>query len=246
MIRIDFLTLPSGGLLGFSMEGHAGYGEEGEDIVCAAVSSAAYLTVNTITEFLHVAPLALRVEEGELFFRIEQKDEHPSGPDVPRIPHRIRTKAHNQGKLPAGFLPQPAEFSASLCEAARRSAHPADWFCRSRPDRSDRMIPAIRTHRLKFPKTPHRSKRAVPAPTGPAGCPCHSTATIEYAEWLPPQRTPFPCSSTDDPADRPFPPFRFPKRRNENAVHPRRGRRRFLIPGSSPAYLLISLSFSNN
>ena len=75
MIRIDVLTLPSGGRRGFSMEGHAGYGEEGEDIVCAAVSSAAYLTVNTITEFLHVAPLALRVEEGELFFRIEQKDE---------------------------------------------------------------------------------------------------------------------------------------------------------------------------
>lgn len=75
MIQIDFLTLPSGRLLGFSMAGHAGYGEEGEDIVCAAVSSAAYLTVNTITEILHVAPLALRVEEGEMFFRIEQKDE---------------------------------------------------------------------------------------------------------------------------------------------------------------------------
>ena len=70
MIRIDFLTLPSGGLLGFSMGGHGGCGEVGGDI-----GSAAYLTVNTITEFLHVAPLALRVEEGELFFRIEQKDE---------------------------------------------------------------------------------------------------------------------------------------------------------------------------
>lgn len=75
MIRIDFLTPPDGRLLGFSIQGHAGYGEEGEDVVCAAVSSAAYLTVNTITDILHVMPLALRAEDGEMFFRIEQKDE---------------------------------------------------------------------------------------------------------------------------------------------------------------------------
>ncbi len=75
MIRIQFLTLPEGNLQGFSMEGHAGYGEEGTDIVCAAVSSAAYLVVNTLTEIRHVSPLSLRVGEGEMFFRIEPKDE---------------------------------------------------------------------------------------------------------------------------------------------------------------------------
>ncbi len=61
--------------MGFRMEGHAGFAEEGEDIVCAAVSSAAYLTVNTLTEVRHIAPLSLRAEEGEMFFRIEPKDE---------------------------------------------------------------------------------------------------------------------------------------------------------------------------
>ena len=46
MIRIQFLAPPEGGLQGFFLEGHAGYGEAGTDIVCAAVSSAVYLTVN--------------------------------------------------------------------------------------------------------------------------------------------------------------------------------------------------------
>lgn len=61
--------------MGFHMEGHAGWGQEGTDIVCAAVSSAAYLVVNTVTEILAVTPLSLRVDEGELFFRLGAKDE---------------------------------------------------------------------------------------------------------------------------------------------------------------------------
>lgn len=36
---------------GFSISGHAGYGTEGNDIVCAAVTSAVELTCNTVTEF---------------------------------------------------------------------------------------------------------------------------------------------------------------------------------------------------
>ena len=36
----------------FTIEGHSGSAESGQDIVCAAVSSAAYMTVNTITEIL--------------------------------------------------------------------------------------------------------------------------------------------------------------------------------------------------
>lgn len=75
MLHICFLTPPDGRLLGFTIQGHAGYGEEGSDIVCAAVSSAAYLVVNTITDVLAVAPLSLRAEEGDLFFRLEARDE---------------------------------------------------------------------------------------------------------------------------------------------------------------------------
>ena len=75
MVCVHFLTPPEGTVLGFSLQGHAGCGEAGGDIVCAAVSSAAYLTVNTLTDVCRVTPLSLRVGEGEMFFRIEPKDE---------------------------------------------------------------------------------------------------------------------------------------------------------------------------
>ena len=40
-------------LKGFEISGHTGYAHEGEDIVCAAVSSASQMAVNTITDVLH-------------------------------------------------------------------------------------------------------------------------------------------------------------------------------------------------
>lgn len=44
----------SGKILEFNIEGHAGYGEEGEDIVCSAVSAISYTIVNGITEVLKI------------------------------------------------------------------------------------------------------------------------------------------------------------------------------------------------
>ncbi|MDE5564895.1 MAG: ribosomal-processing cysteine protease Prp [Oscillospiraceae bacterium] len=40
----------NGRLCGVQVNGHAGYAEEGQDIVCAAVSSAVQLTANLITD----------------------------------------------------------------------------------------------------------------------------------------------------------------------------------------------------
>ena len=37
---------------GFLIKDHSGYDDEGYDIVCASVSSAAYLTANTLTEIV--------------------------------------------------------------------------------------------------------------------------------------------------------------------------------------------------
>lgn len=37
--------------IGFTVKGHSGYAESGNDIICAGVSSALMLTVNTITDF---------------------------------------------------------------------------------------------------------------------------------------------------------------------------------------------------
>ena len=39
-------------LSGFEIEGHSGYAEEGSDIICASVSSVAYMAVNTITDVI--------------------------------------------------------------------------------------------------------------------------------------------------------------------------------------------------
>lgn len=74
MIQFDFLILPEGGLLGFHSSGHAGHGNAGTDIVCAAVSSAAYLTANTITDVLMVLPEQLQVHPGEMLMRVSEKD----------------------------------------------------------------------------------------------------------------------------------------------------------------------------
>ncbi len=49
MIRACFLS-KSGRIVGFEISGHAGYADDGSDIVCASVSSAVEMVANTITE----------------------------------------------------------------------------------------------------------------------------------------------------------------------------------------------------
>ncbi len=75
MIYVDFLTNNAKQVIGARLAGHSGYAEIGSDIVCAAVSSAVYMAVNTIGDVLEVKLKSLRVDEdGELFFRISDED----------------------------------------------------------------------------------------------------------------------------------------------------------------------------
>lgn len=60
MIQAKFFE-SNGKLLGFSISGHAGYAKAGEDIVCAAVSSAVQLTSNIITDGLHKKAVVIGV-----------------------------------------------------------------------------------------------------------------------------------------------------------------------------------------
>lgn len=53
MIRVKFLV-GNRQLKGFEISGHAGFAESGNDIICAAVSSAAYMAANTITDVIGV------------------------------------------------------------------------------------------------------------------------------------------------------------------------------------------------
>ena len=52
MIRTVF-RLQDNRLTGFTVKGHSGTAQRGSDIVCAAVSSAAYMAVNTLTEIVN-------------------------------------------------------------------------------------------------------------------------------------------------------------------------------------------------
>ena len=51
MICVKKKVRPDGSMCGFEIEGHAGYADEGQDIVCAAVSVLSINTVNAIERF---------------------------------------------------------------------------------------------------------------------------------------------------------------------------------------------------
>ncbi len=74
MIRASFYTTPEGELTGFSLRGHSGLAESGSDILCAAVSSAAFMAANTLLEIVHVSPTALIAEDGEMLLRVRKQD----------------------------------------------------------------------------------------------------------------------------------------------------------------------------
>ena len=66
MINITLYHSKDGAQLGFNIKGHAGYAQSGSDIVCAAVSSSAYLVANTIIEVMGVEADATVDENGEM------------------------------------------------------------------------------------------------------------------------------------------------------------------------------------
>ncbi len=57
---------------GFSVSGHAGYGSEGNDIVCAAISSSVMLVCNTVTEFFG-AEAEVVVKENEITLHLKER-----------------------------------------------------------------------------------------------------------------------------------------------------------------------------
>ncbi|MBO5896750.1 MAG: ribosomal-processing cysteine protease Prp [Clostridia bacterium] len=61
---------------GFQISGHAGYGISGEDIVCASVSSAAYMVANTITEVMGVAADITVNESGSMALKVPEANAH--------------------------------------------------------------------------------------------------------------------------------------------------------------------------
>ena len=53
MIKVKFY-LSDKLIKGFEISGHSGSADKGEDIICASVSSAAYMAANTVTDVLFI------------------------------------------------------------------------------------------------------------------------------------------------------------------------------------------------
>ena len=57
---------------GFQEQGHTGYGEAGDDILCAAVSSMTMLVINTI-EVAYASPVDYDINEGATKITVRAK-----------------------------------------------------------------------------------------------------------------------------------------------------------------------------
>ena len=60
---------------GFLISGHSGFAESGEDIVCASISSVAYMVANTITEILNVNA-EINVTDGRMKLIVNKEQRH--------------------------------------------------------------------------------------------------------------------------------------------------------------------------
>ena len=60
-------------VISFEVRDHSGYAEEGEDIVCSAISSAVYMAANTIIEIMKLNPEA-EVRDGYFKFTMNVED----------------------------------------------------------------------------------------------------------------------------------------------------------------------------
>ena len=66
------VTVKDGLVTGFRVSGHSDFSEQGSDIVCAAVSSAAYMTANTLTE---IQELPCEITERDGFMQLDLSKE---------------------------------------------------------------------------------------------------------------------------------------------------------------------------
>lgn len=76
MIAAYFFTAKNGDLLGFSISGHAEWGISGDDIVCSAVSSATFMTANTITDIIGVSADVTIDKTGSMILKISPNDSY--------------------------------------------------------------------------------------------------------------------------------------------------------------------------
>ena len=72
MITVTFFG--SDPVYGFHITGHSDMNPDGPEILCAAVSSAAYMTANTVTDVIGLRP-ALDVKDGDMALKVQTETE---------------------------------------------------------------------------------------------------------------------------------------------------------------------------
>ena len=88
MTKIVFFR--SGGTYyGFEEQGHAGYGEAGDDIVCAAISAMTMLVINTI-EVAYASDVDYEIDEGATRIMVRSKAALPEFEEIGRASCRER------------------------------------------------------------------------------------------------------------------------------------------------------------
>ena len=71
MTKITFFR-SGGSFYGFEEEGHTGYADEGQDILCAALSAMTMLIINTI-EVAYASDVDYQIDEGATNIKVRSK-----------------------------------------------------------------------------------------------------------------------------------------------------------------------------
>ena len=72
MIKVSFFGTDP--VYGFHITGHSDMNPGGPEILCAAVSSAAYMTANTVTDVIGLQP-ELEVGDGDMVLKVQTEKE---------------------------------------------------------------------------------------------------------------------------------------------------------------------------
>ena len=72
MIKVEFFGTDP--IFGFHITGHSDMNPEGPEILCAAVSSAAYMAANTVTEIIGLEP-ELYAADGDMYLKLQTESE---------------------------------------------------------------------------------------------------------------------------------------------------------------------------
>ena len=94
MTTVSFLVEQSR-IVGFDVQGHSGWGEEGSDIVCAAVTSAIRLVESTVNDVMGLcASLKVREKDAKISFRL------PGGLSAPAESTACQTSFCGRAPIP--------------------------------------------------------------------------------------------------------------------------------------------------